>query len=359
MNRKQFGEMLAQMQAAIKANKDPQEVLDLYYKKYKYAYVYNDAIAKSIFGSEVREKLTIDLLNAILKLEGDNRIKKLQFSRTERGAELGVKHVNSDIVADWDGDRIVLEFQHEGDSNFKDRLVYYMARDTIPMLRTGEKYHLKSLYTISVQLFNEPIYGKDKNYLHSILLKDENGQVYYEKQVLKLVEVMKFLRYDNSEDSCRLAQWLRAIDSINNEEERSFDDPVFAALQKSAELCNFDALYFCTEAKMALDYEYEMAIQLKREVAEQVAEELPKRVAEQVEKQVAEQVEKQVAERVEKQVAERVEKQVAEERKRLRAQQNRELVERNLRAGCSVEMIANFMDMPVSEVLEIQKELAI
>lgn len=239
MNRKQFGQMLADMKRAINENRDPQEVLNGYRQKYKYAYIYSDAIAKTIFGTEAHEKLAIDLLNAIFKLEGDNRIKKLKFSRTERGAEIGVKHTNSDIVADWEGDRIVLEFQHEGDSFFKDRLIYYMARDTIPMLHTGEKYHLKSLYTVSVQLFNEPIYSGDRNYLHSILLKDENGKVFYEKQVLKLVEV----------------------------------------------------------AKMALDYEYEMAIQLKREVAEQVAVELPKRVAEQVEKQVAEQVEKQVAEK--------------------------------------------------------------
>ncbi len=334
MNRKQFGQMLADMKRAINENRDPQEVLNGYRQKYKYAYIYSDAIAKTIFGTEAHEKLAIDLLNAIFKLEGDNRIKKLKFSRTERGAEIGVKHTNSDIVADWEGDRIVLEFQHEGDSFFKDRLVYYMARDTIPMLHTGEKYHLKSLYTVSVQLFNEPIYNGDRNYLHSILLKDENGKVFYEKQVLKLVEVAKFLEYDDSEDSCRLAQWLRAIDAINNEEKWEFADPVFAALQKSAELCNFDALYFCTEAKMALDYEYEMAIQLKREVAEQVAVELPKRVAEQVEKQVAEQVEKQVAEK------------------------ERNLIARNLREGMTTEAASKIFGVSLADVEAIQKNLA-
>lgn len=341
MNRKQFGQLLADMKRAINENRDPQEVLNKYRQKYKYAYIYSDAIAKTIFGTEAHEKLAIDLLNAIFKLEGDNRIKKLKFSRTERGAEIGVKHANSDIVADWEGDRIVLEFQHEGDSFFKDRLVYYMARDTIPMLHTGEKYHLKSLYTVSVQLFNEPIYSGDRNYLHSILLKDENGKVFYEKQVLKLVEVAKFLEYDDSEDSCRLAQWLRAIDAINNEEKWEFVDPVFAALQKSAELCNFDALYFCTEAKMALDYEYEMAIQLKREVAE---------MRQQVEKQVAE----QVAEELPKRVAEQVEKQVAEQV----AEKERNLIARNLREGMTAETASKIFGVSLADVEAIQKNLA-
>lgn len=340
MNRKQFGQMLAAMKRAINESRDPQEVLDEYRQKYKYAYIYNDAIAKTIFGTEVHEKLAIDLLNAILKFEGDNRIKKLRFSHTERGAEIGAKHANSDIIADWDGDRIVLEFQHEGNSFFKDRLVYYMARDTIPMLHAGEKYHLKSLYTISVQLFNEPIYSDDKNYLHSILLKDENGKVFYEKQVLKLVEVAKFLKYDDSEDSCRLAQWLRAIDSINNEEERTFEDPIFADLQKSAELCNFDALYYCTEAKRALDYEYEMEIQLKREVAEKVAE-----LRQQVEKQVTEQVEKQITERVEKQVAGKI------------AERERDLIARNLREGMAVGAAAKIFGVPIADVEAIQNDL--
>lgn len=67
-------------------------------------------------------------MNAILDLKGDDCIKDLTLVSTENGAELATKRTNSDIVAEWEHDRIVLEFQHEGDEYYKDRLVYYIAR---------------------------------------------------------------------------------------------------------------------------------------------------------------------------------------------------------------------------------------
>ncbi len=272
MNRKQFGEMLREIRDARDNQKDPQQVVNKYREKFTYAYVYSDPIAKYIFGSEQFKNLTIDLLNAILELKGDECIKDLKLVSSESGSELATKRTNSDIVAEWGQDRIVLEIQHEGDSWYKDRLVYYMARNTVPLLSPGKDYNLRSLYTISVQLFNEPLYRDDGNYLHSIQLKDESGKVFYEKQVMKLVEVTKFLKHDCSSDNCRLAQWLRAIDAINNESERNFNDEIFKLLQNAAKLSNFDATYYLNEAKDTMDYEYELRCQVKREVAEQVAE---------------------------------------------------------------------------------------
>lgn len=333
MDRKTFGEMLAKIREAVNAHVDPQTVVNEYRKKYKYAYVYNDAIAKTLFGTKKHESLAVDFLNAVLKLDGADCIKELYFVNTASGDELGTKHTNSDVVTNWNEDRIVLEFQHEGDGTFADRLVYYTSRNTIPLLHTGDKYYLNSLYTIGIQLFNLPLYMNDKNYLHSIRLTDENGKVFYKKQLMKLVEVKKFLEGENFRDNSRLAQWLRAIDAINNEEDRTFDDPIFADLQKSAELCNFDALYYCTEAKAIMDYEYEMRIQVKRESAEQ-AKILAKDLAQDMAQNMAHDMAQNMAQ-----------------------DSMRELAAKNLRKGKDPQAIADMLEMPLPEVLEIQKNL--
>lgn len=75
MNRKQFGEMLREIREARDNQNDPQNVVDKYRKQFMYAYVYSDPIAKSIFGSEQFKSLTIDFMNAILDLKGDEYYK--------------------------------------------------------------------------------------------------------------------------------------------------------------------------------------------------------------------------------------------------------------------------------------------
>lgn len=353
MDRTTFGEMLVKIREAVDANLDPQDVVNSYRKNYKYAYVYNDAIVKTLLGTKKHERLAIDFLNAALKLDGADCIKSLHFMNTENGSELGTKRTNSDIITDWNEDRIVLEFQHEGNDNFADRLVYYTSRNTIPLLHPGNEYYLSSLYTVAIQMFNLPIYKNDKNYLHSIRLTDENGKVFYDKQVLKLVEVKKFLEGENSWDNSRLAQWLRAIDAINNEEDRIFDDPIFADLQKAAELCNFDALYYCTEAKATMDYEYEMRIQVKRESAEQakiLAKDLAKDMAQDMAKDMAQDIARDMAQDIAKGMVQNMTKDLAQD-------SIRELVAKNLRKGKDPQVIADMLETPLSEVLEIQKKL--
>jgi hypothetical protein len=61
-----------------------------------------------------------------------------------------------------------------------------------------------------------------------------------------------------ADDNSRLAQWLRAIDSLNRGADFSeyAQDPVFRLLQNEVKMSNFSSRYLMTEAMMVLDKDY-------------------------------------------------------------------------------------------------------
>ena len=73
-------------------------------------------------------------------------------------------------------------------------------------------------------------------------------------------------------DKCRIAQWLRAIDTLNREADFSefAGDPVFRVLQNEVKLCNFSAGYMLSNIMKDIDksyWEYGAARKAKKEVA--------------------------------------------------------------------------------------------
>ena len=73
-------------------------------------------------------------------------------------------------------------------------------------------------------------------------------------------------------DKCRIAQWLRAIDALNKEDDFSefASDPVFRVLQNEVKLCNFSAGYMLSNIMKDIDksyWEYGAARKAKKEIA--------------------------------------------------------------------------------------------
>ena len=81
-------------------------------------------------------------------------------------------------------------------------------------------------------------------------LKNQEQEVYFDRQTVTLIEVAKFLKNakDYVGDNCRLAQWLRAIDTLNREADFNefANDPVFKVLQSEVKLYNFSSRYLMT-----------------------------------------------------------------------------------------------------------------
>ncbi|WP_407455853.1 PD-(D/E)XK nuclease family transposase [Fibrobacter sp.] len=238
--------------------------LDAIVKEYenRNVYFYNDGCIKKILASEKNLMLTTDLLNAALNLVGSDRIENPKLVNPYIPGELGYRSVEPDLLLINDRgegiprDRISIDVQHENnDSLFNDRLVLYVARLTSGMEKVGRFTRLENLHVVSFQFFDA--FKESPNYRHKVQLRNQEQRVFFERQTVTLIEVNKFLRQKDvfASDNSRIAQWLRAIDTLNREADFSefAADPVFKVLQNEVKLCNFSARYMRCEMMKDFD----------------------------------------------------------------------------------------------------------
>ena len=149
----------------------------------------------------------------------------------------------------------------------------YVARLTSNMVKKNEKPQLENLHVISFQFFNA--FKDSPNYRHTVQLRNQEQQVYFDRQTVTLIEVEKFLRESQkfASDNSRLAQWLRAIDSLNREADFSEfeNDSVFKVLRNEVKLCNFSARYLMTVDMSDFDKaieRYETTLEIAKKMLE-------------------------------------------------------------------------------------------
>jgi predicted transposase/invertase (TIGR01784 family) len=279
MERNEFAQFLGKLK---NANDNGQDI-DAFVKQYEHrnVYFYNDGCIKKILANEKNLMLTTDLVNAALGLIGSDRIANPKLVNPFIPGELGYHSVEPDILLTNDRgeknprDRISIEVQHEDNySLFKDRLVLYVARLTNNMVKQGEVPQLENLHVVSFQFFDA--FAKSPNYRHTVQLRNQEQEVYFDRQTVTLVEVAKFLKNakDYVGDNCRLAQWLRAIDTLNREADFSefANDPVFKVLQNEVKLCNFSSRYLMTVDMSDFDRavaEYSTKMDIAKKMLEQ------------------------------------------------------------------------------------------
>ena len=264
--------------------------LDAIVKEYEHrnVYFYNDGCIKKILASEKNLMLTTDLLNAALNLVGSDRIENPKLVNPYIPGELGYRSVEPDLLLTNDRgeniprDRISIDVQHENnDSLFNDRLVLYVARLTSSMEKVGKFTRLENLHVVSFQFFDA--FKESPNYRHKVQLRNQEQRVYFERQTVTLIEVNKFLKQKEKfeGDNSRIAQWLRAIDTLNREADFSefAADPVFKVLQNEVKLCNFSARYMRTAIMKDFD-DARIAYNKAREIAKMLLEQGKLSVAE-------------------------------------------------------------------------------
>ncbi|SHK30908.1 conserved hypothetical protein (putative transposase or invertase) [Fibrobacter sp. UWOV1] len=277
MKREEFAKFLGE----LKIVNDKGQDTDAFIKKYEHrnVYFYNDGCIKKILASEKNLILTTDLVNAALNLIGSDRIENPKLENPFIPGELGYHNIETDIMLTNDRgegvprDRVSIEVQHVGGNLYKGRLVLYVSRLTSSMVKKGEPYRLDNLNVVSFQFFDA--FADSPNYRHTVQLKNQEQRVYFDQQTITLIEVAKFLKKakDFANDNSRLAQWLRAIDTLNREADFSefANDPVFKVLQNEVKLCNFSSRYL-----MHVDMsDFDRAV-AKREEKEEIAKGLLK-----------------------------------------------------------------------------------
>ena len=211
MDRKQFARFIKLLKEANERGEDVDAIMKAY--EHENAYIYNDGVFKKIFASEENIALTTDLVNASLDLFGCDCISHARIVNPFVPGETGKSSVEPDIM-----------------------------------------------------LVNEAAGSMER--------RKREGMLYFDLQTMTIVEVKKFLEHADAYagDNSRLAQWLRAIDTLNREADFSefSQDPVFRVLQNAVKMCNFSARYLMTVDMSDVDRameKYEAALEKSKEIA--------------------------------------------------------------------------------------------
>ena len=261
MTRDEFAKFLDKLRDADKNGQDCDAIVKAHEKHN--VYFYNDTCVKKILASEKNIALTTDLINAALNLVGAECIEHPKLVNPFIPSELGYKNAEPDLLLtnDREGnaprDRISIEIQHESDSIYKQRVVLYVSRHVSNMVKKNDPPILENLNLISFQFTNAFPWRLSKDYRHKVQLYNQQKLLYYDQLAITVIEVNKFLNHAESfvADRSRLAQWLRAIDTLNREAD--FDefsqDPIFKVLQEEVKLCNFSSRYLMTDEMKSID----------------------------------------------------------------------------------------------------------
>ena len=145
----------------------------------KFVDVKNDIAFRKIFGNEKKTKIIISFLNAILKLEGDQRINEVAIINPYQLPRVaGEKASIIDVRAkDEKGRQFVIEMQVANVDGFDKRVQYYTSRDYSMQIDRGEQYPLlKPTYFIGILDFN---FFESSEYLCQHIIV--NGKTYEHK----------------------------------------------------------------------------------------------------------------------------------------------------------------------------------
>ena len=159
----------------------------------KFVDVKNDIAFRKIFGNEKRTKILLSFLNAILKLEGDHRIKEVKIINPYLLPRIaGEKASIIDVRAKDEKDRqFVVEMQVADVDGFDKRVQYYTSRDYSMQIERGEQYPLlKPTYFIGILDFD---FFESGGYLSNHIILDEKTYEHALKDIrFTFIELKKF-----------------------------------------------------------------------------------------------------------------------------------------------------------------------
>ena len=257
MNKMQY-RLMAQDVKENRAN------LAKYRKIFKYAYPFGDKIFKRLMINQVKPERFIAFLNAMMGLEGEQRIREFSFRIQEMPALPSQKKPIFDIVGtNQAGEPIMVEVQQNASQLFIDRLFYYVSRAISTLVPEGSRYRLPHVYVLSI--LTEGLFNKEPDtYFHHVKLS-KNGHPFYEKFDGFLVEVNKFCKIDarlplpNREQSER-AEMLRFFYELMEEKPFSpqyLQNDLYAKFIKDVSLDKIEDELLLREVDEMTDIKYE------------------------------------------------------------------------------------------------------
>ncbi|MEO1126891.1 MAG: Rpn family recombination-promoting nuclease/putative transposase [Cyanobacteria bacterium J06639_16] len=207
----------------------------------RYVDLLTDFGFKRVFGTEANQQLLIDFLNTLLPEQ--HRIQSVTYKQAENlGPTAGDRKAIFDIYCQAvNGERFIVEMQKVKQNFFKDRSVYYA---TFPIQEQALKgqwdYQLKSVYTVGVLDFVFDDHKDETELLHTIELKNQHCQVFYDKLKFIYIELPKFTK-TVEELATHFDKWLFLFKHLPDLETppEPLQEEIFNELFEVAAIANF------------------------------------------------------------------------------------------------------------------------
>jgi predicted transposase/invertase (TIGR01784 family) len=240
--------------------------------KDKYINPLTDFGFKKLFGTEPNKILLIDFLNQILPEK--HRIKDLSYSRNE---QLGLNELDRKAIFDLycvgeSGERFIVEVQKAKQNFFKDRSIYYASFPIQEQAQKGDwDYRLEAVYTVGILDFIFDDHKSDEELLHTVELKNQRCEVFYDKLKFIYIELPKFKKQEDELET-HFDKWLYVFRHLSSLQDRprKLQDRIFEKLFEAAEIARFspeerdayeDSLKYYRDLKNVVDTSREEGVQ--------------------------------------------------------------------------------------------------
>ncbi len=196
---------------------------------------------KRLFGTEPHKALLIDFLNTLLP--DYHHIQDVTFKNPETiGRTWADRRAIFDIYCQTDsGERFIVEIQKAKQKFFKDRSVYYSTFPIQEQACTGPwNYKLTAVYTVGVLDFTFDEHKHEETLIHTVELKDQHCDVFYDKLKFIYIELPKFKKSLTELDS-HTDKWLFLLRHLAQLETppQNLQEGVFKQLFEVAKIANF------------------------------------------------------------------------------------------------------------------------
>ena len=211
---------------------------------------------KKIFGEEASKPHLIDFLNSLLP--PDNQIKDLTFKNLEQlsRGDYDRKAVYDIYCQGLNGEYFIVELQKLKQAFFKDRTLFYatfpiqeqarIAREVLFYEQEAKKgdwdYRLEAVYCIGVLGFTfDSDKANAKQVVHTVKLKDQDNQVFYDNFTLIYLEMPNFDMPLEALET-RRDEWLYFIKNLEDLQSipELLKDQVFIGAFETAKLANLE-----------------------------------------------------------------------------------------------------------------------
>jgi predicted transposase/invertase (TIGR01784 family) len=206
----------------------------------------NDFIFQKLFGEEEAKESLISLLNAVLRLQGPERIVDLFIIKNKQLDQEAIddKTGRLDIRAETlDHHQFDVEMQLTNQKNMPRRTLFYLSKMYVESIKAGGKYEdLKRTVTINIvdfNLFNTPRFHTTFHFYED----HEEALILTDAMEIHFIEYSKFLISDKDHQD-PLHRWLLFLDEDLPEQtlkELMEMDPVIKKTEERLEWLSGDA----------------------------------------------------------------------------------------------------------------------